>query len=252
MFAAGFLAGALWGLVPALLRLRWTTNEVLTTLMLNYVATYAVEWLVHGPWKGPTMMGFAYTDTFPEAAWLPVIGPTRGHWPTLALGLAFAGFAAFLLGRTTLGFEIRVQGQNPEAARYAGIDAVRTTLAVACLSAGAAGVAGVGEVAGIHHKLLSPYQVSLGYGYAGIVVAWLARGNPLGAIPGALLLGLVFTSGDVAQVALRMPFRVTDVFTGLILLFLIGTTPLLHMRVQWAPQRGQPAPAATPVTPEGE
>jgi len=252
MFAAGFLAGALWGLVPALLRLRWTTNEVLTTLMLNYVATYAVEWLVHGPWKGPTMMGFAYTDTFPEAAWLPVIGPTRVHWPTLALGLAFAGFAAFLLGRTTLGFEIRVQGQNPEAARYAGIDAVRTTLAVACLSAGAAGVAGVGEVAGIHHKLLSPYQVSLGYGYAGIVVAWLARGNPLGAIPGALLLGLVFTSGDVAQVALRMPFRVTDVFTGLILLFLIGTTPLLHMRVQWAPQRAQPAPAATPVTPEGE
>ncbi len=110
----------------------------------------------------------------------------------------------------------------------------------------------MGEVAGIHHKLLSPHQVSLGYGYAGIVVAWLARGNPLGAIPSALLLGFVFTSGDVAQVALRMPFRVTDVFTGLILLFLIGTTPLLHVRVRWAPQRVQQAPAATPVTPEGK
>ncbi|MCS7171950.1 MAG: ABC transporter permease [Armatimonadetes bacterium] len=232
MFVAGFALGALWAAVPALLRLRWGAHEVLTTLLLNYVAAYGVEWLVHGPWKGSSMMGFAYTDLFPEAAWLPLLGTTRMHWPTLALGLGWAIFGSVLLSRTVLGFEIRVQGENPEAARYAGIPATRTVLAVALLSGGAAGLAGVGEVAGIHHRLLSPGQISMGYGYAGILVAWLARGNPLGAIPSAFLLGLVFTSGDVMQVALQMPFRVTDVFNGLLLLFLVGSTPLLQMRIR--------------------
>ncbi|MDR7568033.1 MAG: ABC transporter permease, partial [Armatimonadota bacterium] len=241
MFAAGFALGALWAAVPALLRLRWGAHEVLTTLLLNYVAAYGVEWLVHGPWKGPSMMGFAYTDLFPEAAWLPLLGGTRVHWPTLVLGLGFAVFGSVLLYRTVLGFEIRVQGDNPEAARYAGIPAARTVLAVALLSGGAAGLAGVGEVAGIHHRLLSPGQVSMGYGYAGILVAWLARGNPLGTILSALLLGLVFTSGDVMQVALQMPFRVTDVFNGLILLFLVGSTPLLQMRIRWVPKAREKA-----------
>ncbi len=238
MFAAGFSAGAAWAAGPALLRVRWGTNEVLTTLLLNYVAAYGVEWLVHGPWKGPSMMGFAYTDLFPPSAQLPVWEGTRVHWPTLFLGIGFAVFGSVLLHRTVLGFEIRVQGQSPEAARYAGIPALRTVLAVALLSGGAAGLAGVGEVAGIHHRLLSPGQVSLGYGYAGIVAAWLARGSPLGAVPSSLLLGLVFSSGDVMQVALRMPFRVTDVFNGLLLLFLIGSTPLLQTRIRWAPDVG--------------
>jgi ABC-type uncharacterized transport system permease subunit len=243
MLAAGFALGALWAALPAFLRLRWGAHEVLTTLLLNYVAAYGVEWLVHGPWKGPSMMGFAYTDLFPEAAWLPVLAGTRVHWPTLTLGIGFAVFGSVLLYRTVLGFEIRVQGENPEAARYAGISPAKTVLAAALLSGGAAGLAGVGEAAGIHHRLLSPGQVSMGYGYAGIVVAWLARGNPLGAIPSALLLGVVFTSGDVMQVALRMPFRVTDVFNGLILLFLVGSTPLLQTRIRWAPVRSKPAPA---------
>jgi simple sugar transport system permease protein len=131
-----------------------------------------------------------------------------------------------------LGFQIRVLGQNPTAARYAGIDPLRTTVAAMMVSAGAAGLAGVGEVAGIHHKLLAPEQISLGYGYAAIIVAWLARGSPLASILTALLLGLIFTSGDVMKVTLQMPFRVTDIFNGLILFFLIGSERLLQYRVR--------------------
>lgn len=240
MFAAGFVAGALWGLLPSLLKLRLHVNEVITTLMMNYIALYMVSWLVTGPWKGPSVRGFAYTDQFPDPAWLPLIPGTRVHWPTLVIGIAFAITCALLLSRTRLGFEIRVQGENPEAARYAGIDTLRTTVMVMLLSGGAAGLAGVGEVAGVHHKLLDPNQVSLGYGYAAIIVAWLARGNPLATIITAMLFGLIYSSGDVMKVSLQMPFQVTNVFNGLILFFLIGSERLLYYRVRWAPAGAVP------------
>jgi len=255
MFAAGFVGGALWGLLPSLLKLRLNVNEVITTLMMNYIALYFVSWLVTGPWKGPSVRGFAYTDQFPAAAWLPLIPGTRIHWPTLALGVVLAAGCAVLLARTRLGFAIRVQGENPEAARYVGINALRTTLLVMLLSGGAAGLAGVGEVAGVHHKLLDPNQVSLGYGYTAIIVAWLARGQALATLITATLFGLIYSSGDVMQVSLQMPFRVTSVFNGLILFFLIGSERLLAYRVRWAPRRAPadpPAPAAAPHRPSGE
>ena len=247
MFITGFLAGALWGLLPSLLKLRLNVNEVITTLMMNYIALYAVSWLVTGPWKGPSVRGFAYTDTFPDSAWLPYLPGTRIHWPTLLLGIALAILVAFLLNRTRFGFEIRVQGHSPEAARYAGINPLRTTLLVMLISGGFAGLAGVGEVAGIHHKLLDPSQVSLGYGYVAIIAAWLARGNPLAVIVTAVFFGLIYSSGDVMQVSLQMPARVTDVFNGLILFFLIGSERLLHYRVRWMPAAtNQTVPATLP------
>lgn len=237
MFLAGCAAGILWGLLPAFLRIKLDVNDVITTLMMNYIALFFVEWLVHGPWKGQTARGFAYTDTFPATAWLALVPGTRIHWATLALGLSLAFSLAFLLARTRLGFEIRVLGENPRAARYAGIDPLKTIVAAMVVSAGAAGLAGVGEVAGIHHKLLAPEQISLGYGYAAIIVAWLARGSPLAAVLTALFLGLIFSSGDVMKVALQMPFRVTDVFNGLILFFLIGSERLLYYQVRWVPAK---------------
>ncbi|HGY09102.1 MAG TPA: ABC transporter permease [Oceanithermus profundus] len=237
MFLAGFAAGGLWAAVPALLKLRLGVNDVLTTLMLNYVAVYLVEWLIHGPWRGRTAFGFAYTDRFPEAAMLPLIPGTYVHWPTLALALLLAGAAWFVLARTAWGYPVRVTGDNPEAARYAHMPVFWVVFGVALASGGLAGLAGVGEVAGVHGRLLGAYQISLGYGYTAIIVAWLARGNPLGAVLTALFMGLVFASGDVMKVALQMPFRVTDVFNGLILFFLISTERLLYYRVRWAPER---------------
>ncbi|MGH2404875.1 MAG: ABC transporter permease [bacterium] len=246
MFAAGFLCGAAWGMLPAVLRMKLDVNEVITTLMMNYIALFSVEWLIHGPWKGQESFGFAYSDTFPQAAWLAVIPGTRVHWISLAIGVLLAGGLAFLLARTRLGFEVRILGQNVAAARYAGIDPLRTTVAAMVISAGAAGLAGVGEVAGIHHKLLAPEQVSLGYGYAAIIVAWLARGSPLAAILTAMFLGLIYSSGDVMKVALQMPFRVTDIFNGLILIFLIGSERLLPYRIRWVSRRAMQEPAPDP------
>ncbi|MDQ3399072.1 MAG: ABC transporter permease, partial [Deinococcota bacterium] len=105
MFAAGFLGGALWGLLPAVLKVRLGVNEIITTLMMNYIALYLVQYLIHGPWRGQSMMGFAYTDRFPAHAALPLIAGTRLHWPTLLIAVALALAVALLLVRTRLGYE---------------------------------------------------------------------------------------------------------------------------------------------------
>ncbi len=252
MFVGGLICGAAWGLLPAVLRLRLDVNEVISTLMMNYIALFFVEWLIHGPWKGRESFGFAYTDTFPQAAWLAVIPGTRIYWISLLIGVLLATALAFVLARTRLGFEVRVLGQNASAARYAGIDPLRTTAAAMVISAGAAGLAGVGEVAGIHHKLLAPDQVSLGYGYAAIIVAWLARGSPVAAILTAMFLGLIYSSGDAMKVTLQMPFRVTDIFNGLILMFLIGSERLLPYRVRWGTRAGVSGRAAPHSAPHVE
>ncbi|MCK4410713.1 ABC transporter permease, partial [Candidatus Bipolaricaulota bacterium] len=104
MFIAGFAGGAAWGLIPAFLKVKLGINDVITTLMMNYIAIYLMEWLIHGPWKGPTARGFAYTDTFSRAAWLPTLYGTRIHWPTLILGLLLALVMYILVTRTRSGF----------------------------------------------------------------------------------------------------------------------------------------------------
>lgn len=250
MFGAGFLGGALWGLLPALLKVRLGVNEIITTLMLNYVAIYGVQYLIYGPWKGASTRGMPISDTFVAAAWLPVLPGTRLHWPTLALGVLAAFFVLFLLQRTRLGFEIRTLGGSPKAAHYAGINFTRTTVLLALVAAGAAGLAGVGEVAGIHHRLVEPTQLSLGYGYTAIIVALLARGNPVAVLATALLLGLVSASGDVARVTLRMPLQITEVISGLILFFLISAEPFLRYRLSRVPTRGAGHAAAVPARPQ--
>ena len=216
-------------------------NEIITTLMMNYIALYIVRWLINGPWKGQNAIGFSYTEQFDRAFWLPTLGTTRLHYPTLLIAVALALFVAFLLARMTLGFEIRVMGESREAARYAGISFFKTTMFLILLSAGAAGLAGVGEVAGIHHRLTEPNSISLGYGYTAIIVALLARGNPVAALLSALFLGWVFASGDVMRASLGVPSQMTGVVNGLVLLCLICTEPLLRYRVARVPR-------ATPQT----
>lgn len=231
MFLAGFLAGALWGFLPAVLRVRLGVNEIITTLMMNYIALYIVRWLINGPWRGQSVTGFSYSDRFAPDAMIATLGNTRLHWPTLLLGLALAALVAFVLYRTRLGFEIRMMGESSEAARYAGVNFMRTTLVLICVSAGAAGLAGVGEVGGIHHRLLEPNSISMGYGYTAIIVALLARGNPLAAIVTALFMGFVFASGDIMKVSLRLPSQMPSVINGLVLLFLVCSEPLLRYRL---------------------
>ncbi|WP_243029587.1 ABC transporter permease [Thermus altitudinis] len=233
MFLFGGSLGALWAGLAAWLRARFGVNEILTTLMQNYLVYYLVVYLVAGPWKGQMVFGFLYTDRFPPEAQLPRLGDTLVHWPTLVLGMVAAMGLQVLLFRTPLGFEWRVLGENPEAARYLGLKGGRLILLAALLSGFLAGLAGVGEVAGIHLRLLEPAQISLGYGFTAILAAWLARGRPLGVLLTAPLLGLILAGGDALKLALSMPFRVVDVAAGLLLLGFIGAEALSRRRLVW-------------------
>ncbi|MFH1610191.1 MAG: hypothetical protein ABID40_06160 [Candidatus Bipolaricaulota bacterium] len=143
---------------------------------------------------------------------------------------------ALLLARTRLGYEVRVVGESTDAARYAGINSLKVMVWVMLLSGGLAALAGVGEMAGIHYRLRSPTHISMGYGYTSIIVAWLARGNPLAVILTAFLFGLIFAAGDTVRVVLQMPFQIVSVLNGLILFFLIGSELLMHWRVRLVPK----------------
>ncbi len=230
-FVAAFVAGGLWALIAAWLRTRLRVNEILTTLMLNYVATSLVVYLISGPWKGKNVRGFIYTDTFPDHAWLPTLPGTLVGWPTLLLGVLAAVALQFLLSRTTRGFELRVVGENAGAARYAGISIPGTVLLMGLITGGMAGLAGAGEVLGIHHKLLEPAQISAGYGFTAVIVAWLARGNPLLCLVTAPLMGIILAGGDVLKINLNLPFRIVDVFSGVMLLCLIASEVFVRHRV---------------------
>ncbi|MEW6566920.1 MAG: ABC transporter permease [Chloroflexota bacterium] len=235
MFLAGFVGGGLWALIPAVLKARWRIDEVVTSLMLVYISSNLVNHLVYGPWKGREEMGFPYTSKFALSAQLPRLGWTRIHYPTLVLGLLVAVLVYILITRTRWGYEIRVTGENPEAARFAGMSYLKTLVLVMLLSGGLAGLAGVGEVAGIHYRLRYPEGISPGYGFTAIIVAWLARLNPLGAILTSFLLGGLLVGGDALQVALGLPAATIFVFNGTILLFVLAGDLLARyrIRVKW-------------------
>lgn len=231
MFLAGFTGGALLGVVPALLKVRFGVNEVISTLMLNYVAAELVQFLVVGPWKGTTQYGFPYTDDFPPSATLGLIGRTRIHPVTLVVALVCVFAIAVLIYRTRFGYEVRVVGDNPDAARYAGINVYTLTVLLMVVGGGVAGLAGVGEVAGVHHHLSYPYTISAGYGFTAIIVAWLARLNPIFVIISGLFFAGIEVGGDAIQLSLGLPAATVEVFNGIILFFLITGEYFLHHRV---------------------
>ncbi len=228
MILAAFAAGAAWGLIPAALKAYTGVNEIITTLMMNYIAILWLDFLVYGPWKDPHGFGFPLTAPFSPAAHLPRLPGSRIHLG-LALGLVAAFLLAFLLRRTRLGYEIRIIGLNPRAARYAGINIPKVTLLVMALGGGLAGLAGLSEVAGIQGRLkpgLSP-----GYGYTAIIVAWLARLHPWAVAAVSLLLGGLLVGGDMLQIAMGLPVTMTYILQGLLLFFVLGMEVLSGYRL---------------------
>jgi simple sugar transport system permease protein len=228
VIAAGFVGGALWGLVPALLKAYVGVNEIIVTLMMNYIAILWVEYLFYGPWKDPQGYGFPGTAEFANVTWLPRFTGTRVN-----LGLIIAVVAAFLiwilLNRTKWGYEIRVIGENPAAAKYAGINRVRNIVLVMILSAGLCGLAGMTEVAGISHRLQK--GLTVGYGYTAIIVAWLAKLNPWGVLIVAFLLAGLLVGGDQIQITMGLPASVALVLQGIILFLVLGGDILTQYRV---------------------
>lgn len=230
---AGVLGGMAGGGFVAWLRVRFNANEILTSLMLAYVIQYLLIYLVTGPWRDPEGFGFPQTAMFPDAAEAPrLVAGTSVHVGVLLAPLAAAGLW-LVLERSILGFQFRVLGQAPRAARFAGFSEVRLVWAAMMISGGLAGLAGMLEVTGAIGQLTP--VISPGYGFTAIIVAFLGRLNPLGAVPAGLLLALSYLGGDAAQMQLGLPNAVTGIFQGILLFYLLGCDVLLLHRPRWRP-----------------
>jgi general nucleoside transport system permease protein len=230
MLVLGALGGALYALIPAICRVRFGASEILVSLMLVYVADLVLDYLVRGPWRDPHGYNFPTTADFDPVATVPsIIEGSRLHIGAL-MALVVVAAAWTVLGRTIKGFEIRVVGAAPKAARFAGFDADRLVLFTFAVSGALAGLAGIIEVAGpVGH--LQP-GISPGYGFTAIIVAFLGRLNPIGILIAGLFLALTFIGGEQAQISLKVPLDLTKVFQGILLFFVLACDSLILYRVR--------------------
>ncbi len=236
MMVAGAAAGGVWGFIPGILRARLGVSEIITTLMLNYVALFWVQYWVFGPWSEG---GFQQTHPFPPEAWLPRLTDFSESFPILAgltvhLGLIFGIVVATImwiaLERTRWGYEIRLIGDSPRAARYAGIDIARKIVVVFVISGALAGLGGMSEVGGVVHRLQD--HISPGYGFTAIIIAYLARFGPFRVIIASILFGALILAGREIQ-----PSGVPAMIQGIILFSLIGGDVLIRYRVRFERRR---------------
>jgi simple sugar transport system permease protein len=229
MIAGGALAGSVWALVPAVLKTRYKVDDVVTTLLLNFVLYYGMMALLDGPWKDP-LSGYPDSPDIRMEAEFPILlSATRLHLGVLLAALAAAG-VWLLLRHTTLGFEIDAVGENPNASRYAGINIAAVTLFTAAVSGALAGLAGVGEVAGIHFQVMA--GLSPGYGYTGIVIAMLARLNPIGVVPAAIFFAVIITGAEAMSRATGVPVFLADVIQGMSLITMLAALMLTQYRIR--------------------
>ncbi|MDR3561169.1 MAG: ABC transporter permease [Negativicutes bacterium] len=235
MVILGMLAGGLWALGPAFLRVKWQVNEIITTLMLNYVGILWVNYFVYGPWRDPKGFNFPLTAEFPPAALLPTFGASRIH-----IGLLFALVIVVLFivvfRNSRWGYEIKVIGASESAARYAGMDIKRNMYLVMMLSGAVCGLAGMAEVSGIAGRLQP--SLSPGYGYTAIIVAWLAKLNPVAIVFVAGLFGVLQVGGYLVQ-TYGVPASVASMIQGAILFFVLGGEILTQYRIVFSGSEGK-------------
>ncbi|WP_122523871.1 ABC transporter permease [Pseudomonas viridiflava] len=243
---AGTLAGAAWAGVTAWLRTHFNANEILTSIMLNYIALNLLLYFVHGPLKDPAGMNFPESATFGDASRLPLLMEDgRAH-----VGVYFALFALVavwvLLQRSFVGFQIKVLGLDKRAAGFVGFREKRLVWLALLISGALAGLAGVSEVTGPIGQLVP--QVSPGYGYAAITVAFLGRLNPIGILFSSLLIALLYLGGESAQMTLNLPPAITQLFQGMMLFFLLACDVLIlyrpRLKMRWAKRQMTPVVGA--------
>jgi ABC-type uncharacterized transport system permease subunit len=228
MMLLAAIGGALYALIPAICKVRFGASEILTSLMLVYVADLLLDYLVRGPWRDPKGFNFPTTAEFDPVATVPVLieGGRLHLGGVIALVVVAAG--AVLLGKTIKGFEIRVVGAAPRAARFGGFNSSQLILLTFAISGALAGLAGIIEVAGpVGH--LQP-GISPGYGFTAIIVAFLGRLNPVGILIAGLFLALTFIGGEQAQIAMKIPLDVTKVFQGILLFYVLACDSLILYR----------------------
>jgi simple sugar transport system permease protein len=229
MIVGGAVAGGLWAGVPATLKVRYQVDDVVATLMLNFVMFYAMMALLDGPWKDP-LSGYPDSPDIRMDAEFPVfLERTRLHLG-VALALVCTALVWLLMSRTTLGFAIRAVGENARAAAHAGMRVGRVVFVTALISGGLAGLAGVGEVAGMHYQVMA--NLSPGYGYTGIVIAMLARLNPLGVVPSALFFAAVATGAESMSRKTGVPVFLADIIQGASLVCMLVALLFANFRVR--------------------
>jgi len=240
MLLMGIAGGAAYAAVPAFLKVRFNTNEILTSLMLVYVAQLFLDWMVRGPWRNPEGFNFPETRSFHEYAVLPEIWSASGraHWGFI-FGLVAALALWFMMSKTLRGFEIKVLGQSPRAGRFAGFSQGRIVFFAFLLSGALAGLAGLSEVSGAIGQLRP--VISPGYGFTAIIVAFLGRLNPLGVVAAGLVLALTYLGGEAAQISVGLSDKVVRVFQGMILFFVLAGDTFIHYRIRFV---SAPAAAA--------
>jgi len=251
MLLAGLIGGAIWGGIPALLRTRFNVNETLSSLMMTYVAIHLMNYLVTGPWKDPSGFSFPQTPLVASDQTLPswdvfqllhLSGHFRVHLGII-LTLVIVVIMAVLMARSVFGFQIRVVGSAPNAARHGGFSQQQTVWLVFLLSGALAGLAGIFEVTG-------PFgQMSLGfpqnYGFTAIIVAFLGRLNPIGVVIAGIVLAITYVGGDMAQSTLQLPNASKGIFQAMMLFFLLASDILIRYRVRFVSPVAAPAAAAT-------
>ncbi len=230
MLVLGIVGGALYALIPAVLRVVLGVNEILSSLMLVYVAGLGLDYLVRGPWRDPAGFNFPVTVNFDPDATLPGLIDGVSLHAGVLVTLAVVAAAALVFSRTMFGYEIRTIGAAPRAARFSGFSETRLTLAVFALSGGLAGLAGVMEVSGQIGQLQP--SISPGYGFTAIIVAYLGRLQPVGVLVAGLVLALTYVGGEGAQIALKLPLDVTKAFQGVLLVCVLGADVVTRYRVR--------------------
>jgi len=237
---AGALGGMVWAAIPAVLRTRFHTNEILVSLMLVYVASLLLSYLVHGVLRDPDGQNFPESRLFHESALLPlIIDETRAHIGFFIALLAVA-IAWIVLRFHILGFQIKVVGLAPRAAKFAGFSANRIVWVCFMISGALSGLAGVFEATGPVGQLVPALPV--GYGFTAIIVAFLGRLHPLGILLSGLLLALTYIGGEGAQIGMSLPAATTQVFQGLLLFFLLATDIFVNYRLRFSqPAAAKPA-----------
>jgi simple sugar transport system permease protein len=231
MLILGAIGGALYALIPAICRVYFGASEILTSLMLVYVANLGLDYMVRGPWRDPQGLNFPTTAAFDPVASVPTLFEGAGRLHAGAIvALIVVMLVTVLLGRTIMGFEIRLVGAAPKAARFSGFSTDKLVLFTFAVSGALAGLAGIIEVAGpIGH--LDP-GVSSGYGFTAIIVAFLGRLNPIGILIAGLFLALTFIGGEGAQISLKVPLDLTKVFQGILLFYVLACDSLIAYRIR--------------------
>jgi simple sugar transport system permease protein len=231
MLLLGAAAGALYALIPAICKVKFGASEILTSLMLVYVADLFLDYLVRGPWRDPNGYNFPTTAEFDPVATVPLlVDGGRLHLGSI-IALLVVVAAAIMLGRMIKGFEIRVVGAAPRAARFGGFNSKQLILLTFGISGALAGLAGIIEVAGPVGHLQPGF--SPGYGFTAIIVAFLGRLNPIGILIAGLFLALTFIGGEQAQIAMKIPLDVTKVFQGILLFYVLACDSLILYRIRF-------------------